>query len=287
MIFVVLSVKLFGKAEQGNIFSCKKKVVFELQCSGLNLFMKKFILLSLLLISLTAESAITIISDLDDTIKITNTLNKAEAARRGLFSDDVFAGMTDFFEAAKLYTDEVHVVSGSATFLHSKIERTLKKNKIEVNSITLKNPWVKQSTKDYKIAVIKKMLEDSSDDIILMGDDTQYDPEVYDHISKLFPGRVIAIYIHMIQNRKIPETATKYWTTWEIFLREHSANRMSESQVVEAAENLISESKSKMIIRDFADCPKTPAPWLWQLSTGFARQAVGLMLKLNSYCTVR
>ncbi|HXH74594.1 MAG TPA: phosphatase domain-containing protein [Bacteriovoracaceae bacterium] len=250
--------------------------------------MKNLIITVSLIFSFSLQAAITLVSDLDDTIKITNAGDEVEAARRAILSDDVFTGMPEFIKAAKLYVDEVHVLSASPTVLKAKIQSTFKKKGIVVNSIILKNPLRRQTTHAFKVEEIKRLMErNSGDDFILVGDDVNADPEVFAEISELYPNRVLASYIHVVQNRALPPTSIKWWTSFDLFLREHQANRMIDAEVAQAGARLSSDMNFNMIIPDFADCPKTPGVWLWQMRTRFMKDAAILMAKLNLYCTAR
>lgn len=248
--------------------------------------MKKIIIL-LIAISFNAYSSISIISDLDDTIKITNSANEVEATRNALFSDDVFAGMPEFLAEAKLYTSELHVLSLSSIVLMPKIQRTLKKQNIEVTSIILKKPFQGQSNLDYKVNELKKLFDKSGDDFILIGDDVDQDPEAYQEIKNLYPNRVLAVYIHAVVGRSLPRSSTQYVTAFDLAVREYMANRMSEAGVKKMVETLVSQEKVQEVFPDFALCPKTPELWLWQLKTPFKREAFTLSGKFNVYCLVR
>jgi len=47
---------------------------------------------------------------------------------------------------------------------------------------------------------------------ILLGDDTQRDPEIYTHIVESFPGRIICVYLRHVGKKKKPEVITKIAT---------------------------------------------------------------------------
>jgi hypothetical protein len=247
--------------------------------------MKKLILSLFLLISLSAQASITLVSDLDDTIKITNSGQEVDGTINALFSKEVFTGMPEFLNAAKMYVDEIHVLSASPTFLRYFIEKTFQKKEIEVDSLILRDLLRRQSKIEYKVKELKRLFEENSaDDFILVGDDVGQDPEAYDEIQRLYPNRVLASYIHVINGRDIPRSSIRYWTSFDLVLREYLAGRMADSNVNESIEKLLSETKMKLIFPNFAQCPKTPAVYMWQLRTAFAREATQVMKKLNWYC---
>lgn len=246
--------------------------------------MKKLILTLLVLFSLNSFAGIIIVSDLDDTIKITNSGKEIDGTINAVFTKNVFILIPEFLKAAGEYSNELHVVSASPSILRNKIEETFKKYDIQVDSLSLKNPLIRSTKIEYKAAVIKKLIDSTTDDFIFLGDDIGQDPEVYDEMMRHYPDRVLASYIHVVQDRKIPNSQIPYWTTYDLFLREYLAGRMQKSHVKMAAEKLLTDVDMKFVIPGFADCPKTPMVWLWQLPTIFFSESRELSKKLNRYC---
>ena len=248
--------------------------------------MKKIIGFATLLISLTSYASISLISDLDDTIKITNSGDTLEGAMNAALKSDVFSGMTEFFMGSKYYANELYVLSASPTILRLKIETTLKKRQIDYHQLILRNPIDQQSKFTYKVQEIKKIMEQTSDDFIFLGDDVGQDPESYAEIKRLYPNRVLAIYIPVIKNREIP-TGTKYWTTLDLFLREYMAGRMSPGWLEKGLQVLSNEKDMEKIMPRFAHCPTNGAVWSWQAASDYALEAQGISKKIASYCQVR
>lgn len=249
--------------------------------------MKKLFFLFSVLLSVHSFAGIQIISDLDDTIKITNSGSEVDGAINAAFTSYTFTGIPEFFEAADYYTNELHILSASPGILRAKILSTLKKNQIQITSLILKNPLKGQSKIDYKVAQMRKLIEKSTDDFILIGDDVGQDPEAYEKISQMFPGRVLRSYIHMIKGRPVPATVIKYWTSFDLFMQEFLARRMSTSWVQKASEMIVQETKMKMVFPDFAVCPTDASLWQWQTETIFIAEAQEAIQKIVTYCKVR
>jgi phosphatidate phosphatase APP1 len=248
--------------------------------------MKKIIGLMTLLISLSSYGSISVISDLDDTIKITNSGDTVDGATNAALKSDVFSGMTEFFMGTKYYANELYVLSASPTILRLKIETTLKKRQIDFHQLILKNPTYQQSKFSYKVQEIKKIIEQTSDDFIFLGDDVGQDPEAYAEIKRLYPNRVLAIYIHVIKNREIP-TGTKYWTTLDLFLREFMAGRMTPGWIEKGLQVLSNEKDMEKIMPRFAHCPSSRSVWSWQAASDYAVEAQAFSLKIAFYCQAR
>jgi phosphatidate phosphatase APP1 len=251
------------------------------------LVMKNLLILFVILFITHVHGAISIVSDLDDTIKITNSGREIDGTINAVFTKDVFTGMPEFFEAAKLYTNELHILSASPTVLRPLIQKTLKQHQLQYRSLILRNPLRRQEMYVYKLTELRRLLENSPDDFILIGDDVGKDPEVYDEIKRSYPDRILAIYIHVIKNREVPRSAIKYWTAFDLSLKEFMAGRMLKSWVDQSVQVLMDETKKKLIFPKFADCPKTPTVWAWQLRTSYARQSMALARHFNTYCISR
>jgi Uncharacterized conserved protein (DUF2183) len=248
--------------------------------------MKNLLILWSLIFSLNTFASVSIISDLDDTIKITNSGNEVDGTISAAFKSVVFTGIPEFFLATKDYANEMHVLSASPIMLRAKIEATLKKRQIAYTSLILKNAQNHETKFDYKVKAIKMLMENNPDDFVLIGDDVGQDPEAYAEIQRLYPNRILAIYIHVIKNRAIP-AGTKYWTSFDLFLREFAAARMNPGWVEHASRTLLAEKDLKKIIPDFADCPKNTGTWAWQTDVWVGDEVPAVLKMVSSYCQAR
>lgn len=250
--------------------------------------MKKLTLLFLLFISFSTFARVIVVSDLDDTIKIINSGNEVEAARNALTTNIVFTGIPSFYRELARYTDELHILSAGPSVLRNKIIKDLGIHGIEFLELELRKLTRWEDKLTHKVNYLLKLMKANPEDqFILIGDDVGKDPEAYDEIMRHYPGRVLASYIHVINNRDIPKTQTKYWLTSDVFLREYNAGRMPMAAVTYGFEQLLNEEKLEMIVPHFAHCPKTPIAWSWQVLTPFAFEANKLVKKVTRHCTDR
>jgi Uncharacterized conserved protein (DUF2183) len=145
-----------------------------------------------------------VVSDVDDTIKVTNVLNKPMKIFNSLFSKKAFSGMAELYQ--ELFQEETAVfyLSGSPKLIEKNIKKFLEKNHFpQVHQMILKKD--KQDTFVYKTTAIRNLISRyKPEQIILIGDDTQVDPEVYLTIAKERPDLVKKIYIRVVRNRKLP-----------------------------------------------------------------------------------
>lgn len=243
--------------------------------------MKNLFLIVLFAFTLSVQAAVSIISDLDDTIKIT----EASGDPRDYIGDKVYSGIPDFFTAAKSYSTSLYILSASPTFMSPVIKNALKKNGVEYKSLILKAN-LREDKLPYKIRKIKEIMDANSDDFILIGDDLGQDPEVYAEIKRLYPSRILETYIHSVNGRAIPSDAVLYWTTFDLSLRELIAGRMDPSGVDLVTTTLEKETNLSHVFPKNAQCPKTPMVYAWQLQTAHQQEALKLSYKFVKFCLV-
>lgn len=247
--------------------------------------MKILVSLSFAIFSLTSFAGVSIISDLDDTIKITHVSNPLTATYNGIFKKNVFSGMPEFLDAATEYSNELHIVTASPPLIEKSVLRTLNSNSIKFDSVAFKNPFKKESKIDYKVRIILNIMENSSDDFLLIGDDVDKDPEIFDIIAKRFPEKILRSYIHVIRNRPIPAGLTPYFTTADLALREMNDGRLRVDSAERILDTMIDEENLKTIFPRFAFCPTQATTWNWQLASPLMEKAGILIDKFVGFCT--
>lgn len=237
------------------------------------------------LISFSSLASVTVISDLDDTIKITDAGNLAHSSYNGIFTERVFTGMPEFLAATRTFSDALHVVSaGPKILIRARARDLLNKYKIKFDGLHFRTIPGREGKLAFKVRTILDIMAKTPGEVILMGDDVDLDPEVYAEIVKAAPERVLAVYIHNVTNRKIPGDFTRYWTTMDLVLKEHLAGRIDAPTATTVVNALLKETKLSRIIPKFADCPTDSVAWEWQQSTIFVTEARELGQKLNDFC---
>lgn len=244
--------------------------------------MKNLFLLLSFIFALSSQAAITIVSDLDDTIKIT----EARGVPTDFLREMVYTGMPEFFKSAKKYSDSLYVISAGPSILSHKVKETLKKKGIAFNRVILRTNLLEDKF-TYKVRQIKRLMDASSDDFLFFGDDLGKDPEVYAEMKRLFPNRVLGIYIHVVKGRPFSNDAVAYWTSLDLFLREFEASRMGAEDVEMILTKLLKETDLEFIFPKKAQCPTEATVWDWQTRTIFMQEATELMNKFVQFCQVR
>jgi phosphatidate phosphatase APP1 len=151
-----------------------------------------------------------VISDIDDTIVVTNATSLFKMARltflRSARTRLPFAGVAAFYQALQQGTGEalnpIFYVSSSPWNLYNFLVDFIKLKNIPVGPLMLRdlgldeNKFIKSSHLDHKRDQIERLLNTYPQlPFILIGDSGQHDPEIYQQIATHYPHRISAIYI--------------------------------------------------------------------------------------------
>lgn len=220
-----------------------------------------------------------LISDLDDTIKISHTQSKLVTVYRGLFRSSAFAGMAQLY--AELLANHPEsafcVVTSSPPQIRRKVQFFLAKNQFPSCEVMLRD-WMRQpNILKYKLGSIMAMVEESGKKgrrAVLVGDDTEHDPEVFAHVAKRFPELVAARYLRIVKGRELPEGSTGFFTAFDVACAELAASRLSSEQVLRVGEAVLKAEKNSRLIPWFSlkpplsyvpysSAPDSPVEELW------------------------
>lgn len=185
-----------------------------------------------------------IVSDLDDTLKMTNVPNLLPMLFNGLFRDSVFAGIPELLRQLRGPEGSLHVISGSPEALREKITHGLYENQILDFQLSLRDWGQKEDIETYKLGVLRKTIKSPS---ILMGDDTEKDASIYLSFQKDSPELVKAIYIHRVTGKSLPDGVKTWLTGFDIAYQEFQAHRMSESSVRLVADAVLASKFSHIV----------------------------------------
>lgn len=159
-------------------------------------------------VQLLSVEGLSVISDIDDTIKQSNVLDK-EALLENTFLRDYQAvsGMAALYQHWQKQGAAFHYVTGSPWQLYPPLLDFLLQSGFPKGSFAMRNFRLKDSSlidflssaEEYKIATINELLQRyPKRRFILVGDSGEKDPEVYGQITRQHPGMIAAIYIHNV-----------------------------------------------------------------------------------------
>lgn len=150
---------------------------------------KYFALLAGIFLINSASAKVIVISDIDDTLKVSHIVSKRGALASAANDDSLFVGMAEIFQMLKMsHRDiEFHYVSLAPKILmYEQHSDFLKENdfpitQLHMNSGIMQDPELKQK-------VIRQVLSEKQPELVLyFGDNGQFDTVVYDQMKKEFP----------------------------------------------------------------------------------------------------
>lgn len=166
-----------------------------------------FISFCLLLGAASASAKTIVISDVDDTIKISYVRHKIEMITFSAFSNSLFFGMNQVYQDIEKQTDaQFFYVSNGWTPTVAQVHNQLLKNFQfpEGQYFSRPNPL----NKDFKFQTISKIIEqENPTTVILIGDNGEKDAITYQRITQAFQDRNIEFHtmIHKVYGESHPE----------------------------------------------------------------------------------
>ena len=240
------------------------------------LFLTAF--LTLTLQSPTVYSKTLIISDVDDTIKMTDVLgSKKTIFFNGVFREKAFNAMSELYQQLDKPDTIIHYVSGSPKIIRMRVEDFLEENDFpQTSNLTLRNR-LSDNTATFKLAAIQNIIAaENPEKIILIGDDTEHDPEIYAAIAQYYPIQVEAIYIRSIRNKQLPElhVMKSFFSAVEIAAYEMLKGVMDKRELKDVANAYIYRFGSSGVFIKNRYCPKNGREELTILAAQFTDEDV-------------
>jgi hypothetical protein len=205
-----------------------------------------------------AESFI-LVSDLDDTVKITDVLHRDNLHCNIVAGKLVFAGMPQLYKfllGENYSASRLMFLSGSPVIFTPQICALLNNEQFPRYGLTLRGflEYFTTHTADYKKQKMAEMYGAlKNEKFMLIGDDTEKDPEIYAQFAAN-RNDVLAIYIHRITGRNLPQGSTAFVTAYDLALYEFKAGRLSEKQASGVGETVL-KSDNNVFLPDFQQCP--------------------------------
>jgi phosphatidate phosphatase APP1 len=206
--------------------------------------------------SIHASPTWQIISDYDDTVKIANfSGSNLDKIQKALLEGDFYAGMAKLYEFwtmdATHHPAPLHFLSASPTFIEERVEEFLEENNFFNFKLTLRDWFTQRDTAVFKYQVLKSEYLKASSDLILVGDDAQFDHQVYERFSR--DRKILAIYIRNIRLQTLPVGQRAFTSAFDIAAFETLDGRLTESQALKVAEVVLSE-KDEKVLPSFIPC---------------------------------
>lgn len=204
-----------------------------------------------------SHEAIQVISDVDDTIRIIHVGSYYDVLKNAFYSQNIFDGTQVLYDAFFQNKMELVYLSGSPQSLQSRLENLLFSHyQMPRGRTILSNWWEWKTSGDFKRGQLKHLIQDSDSRFILIGDDTESDPEVYSELKAGPDGaKILKIYIHQMKGRPLPNLVTGFSTVFDVALNESEENRLDVSQVLNIGHSILKNQDQDLLFPYFKYCP--------------------------------
>ncbi len=164
-------------------------------------------------ITIIPHKGVSVISDIDDTIKISNVLDKKDLIKNTFLKDfQPVSGMSRLYNRWEKRGAVFHYVSGSPWQLYPPVSGFLETSSFPRGLFFLKSfrlkpsgiyHFIKADQLSYKTGVINGIIRKFPERrYILVGDSGEKDPEVYSEIARRYPEKILFILIRNVTNQK-------------------------------------------------------------------------------------
>lgn len=185
-----------------------------------------------------------LVTDIDDTIRRTQVSDIGFTIYHGLMGAPAFAGMATLYDAMVPRQDFVALSGAPRSVLGNqraarKVDEFLKTYGFDPYLVVLKGSLF-ENTAAFKVSSLNRLAEkERTEDFILIGDDTEKDPEVFDAFRTKHGDRIAAMYIRVVVNRSIPKGIKLFNSALDVAEAEYLQGRLSFQDYVRVGQDLL------------------------------------------------
>ena len=201
-----------------------------------------------------------VLSDIDDTVRITNVQSYWETFKNALFKKDIFLGIPSLYQSVRENCDGVIYLSAGPQCLRDDLEKTLEEVGLPLGPIHLRNWMSGLSAAKFKESLINELIDQTKSSFLVIADDTESDPFIFSDFRKRHPDRFIEIYIHRVKGIDLPEGVIGYSNPFDIAVREVNAGRLDSRNAVEVAHTILGQNRFDLLYPWFKMCPRDYSP---------------------------
>ena len=192
--------------------------VAQVECASLTLSVQDFDEPTTTQVFLADTHGITIVSDIDDTLKQTDVTSRARMLARTFVDPfESIEGMAELYQNWQASHNAMfQYVSSSPWQLYQQLETFLDEFQFPAGSIHLRwfslkaelfKKWKLARKRRGKAAVIRTLMKRMPQrKFLLVGDSGEHDPEIYTHLAEQFPESVLGIVIRDLVERPLDKT---------------------------------------------------------------------------------
>lgn len=239
-------------------------------------FKAKFKVIVATILLSSAANGYTLITDVDDTIKITHVNSTVNSIIHFLGEGKAFAGMSVLYtrllqfqqKTSPLIPANFKVYSGAPSIVGATIKDFLSDFLFPVpQSISYRS--LGESTYDFKLRELQALFTNYDVNkkgfVVLVGDDTEYDHLVYSKINSQFKLNA-RIYIHRVRNITLPAGEVAYDTSLDIAALEAAEGRLSTQDFEAILPEFEYLTSNETVIVPEEYCPKMNSPRVSQIA---------------------
>lgn len=215
-------------------------------------------------LNLWAEELL-IVSDIDDTLKISHVLDKWDMINNAPRTDSFFLGtnlMLNLLINENPDSQLYYISNAPDRMMRVFHERFIEQNAFPRAPVLLRNFF---STEDFKVTTITRLVREHKPKIVVaIGDNGEEDAQVYDRIKKLFPEVQMVTSIHMVYSspQKIEKdqkpwvTALDLGLTWQKrnLIKTESLNKIAKLLLQQMSEQDMNETRGQIAFPQWMDC---------------------------------
>ena len=195
-----------------------------------------------------------LVSDIDDTIKVTNVLNYLDLVKRYLKGNTTFAGMSTLFQGLAKGANQIGYLSGSPQSQKNNLTRILFRNDhFPSGNMLLLNWFDGKNTHQFKTEELDKIAKKEKS-FLLFGDDCELDPITLTQFRSAHPEIQARIYIHQVRKSALPKDVKAFQIPFEVALSEFEIGTLTEDEVLQVGVDLLSEKNMDRVFPDFKKC---------------------------------
>ncbi len=144
-----------------------------------------------------SQAQTVLISDIDDTLKISHILDKIAAVENSVHLENQFYGMSQLFNLLQSPQGiQFFYVSNALTYIQFLHEEFLTQHQFPNGPLVLRENYF---DKEHKFRSISKIIKNTLPRMVLLiGDNGERDSEIYARIQRKFPNIQIIIFIHQM-----------------------------------------------------------------------------------------
>ena len=234
-------------------------------------------------------SAYTLITDIDDTLKISNVSSYFGVIRYGLFGKQMFAGTRELMRELAKNADHVIYLSGSPQEIKSRLQSLLiDQGGFPAGEFRLRDWFETASSASFKRAELEVIAHEGGSSFVFLGDDTESDPEVYTGFLAHHPKvESLGTYIHQVNARNLPSGVTPFVTAFDVALEETEKGRLRPEQALMVGEAVLKAPQKDLIFPSFKNCPKSfnlPLGPIASQDLRLVEMRQQILNRVHSYC---